>query len=217
MDNNSTVSFTLTTNDPRTFTYAVSGVTTTELTGSTSPATGSISNGTTLTYRVSINDITGFPSPRSIILFINGISTTIPQTQLYGQNYIGVDVSPIYSWGVTMNGVAVAPGYNIYPFGTGLAGGSGFNNGNPLTITARNASGALATSYTITAQGSGTATTVGGVTYPAQNLSITSGGVLSGYGGLNGAVVIKATFAANPANVRTTSQAITWTGAFNAI
>jgi uncharacterized delta-60 repeat protein len=213
MDNNSTVSFTLTTNDPRTFTYVISGVTAAELTGSLSAATGSISNGTTLTFRVSINDATGFPSPRSIILFINGISTAIPEIQLYGQNYIGVDVSPIYSWGVSMNGVAVAPGYNIYPFGTGLTGGNGFNNGNPLTITARNASSVAATSYVITAQGSGTATTISGVTYPAQNLSITSGGVLSGTGGLNGAVVIRATFF----NGRTTSQAVTWTGAFNAL
>jgi uncharacterized delta-60 repeat protein len=213
MDNNSTVSFTLTTNDPRTFTYVISGVTAAELTGSLSAATGSISNGTTLTFRVSINDATGFPSPRSIILFINGISTAIPEIQLYGQNYIGVDVSPIYSWAVTMNGVAVPPLYNIYPFGTGLAGGSGFNNGNPLTITARNASSVAATSYAITAQGSGTATTVGGVVYPAQNLTITSGGVLSGTGGLNGAVVIRATFF----NGRTTSQAVTWTGAFNAL
>jgi uncharacterized delta-60 repeat protein len=213
MDNNSTVSFTLTTTDPRTLTYAVSGVTAGELTGSTSTATGSIANGTTLTFRVSINDTTGFPSPRSIILFVNGISNTVPPTQLYGQNYIGVDVSPIYSWGVTMNGVAVAPGYNIYPFGTGLTGGNGYNNGNPLTITARNASSIAAVSYAITAQGSGTATTIGGVTYPAQNLTITSGGLLSGTGGVGGSVTIRATFA----NGRTTSQTVTWTGAFNAI
>jgi hypothetical protein len=213
MDNNSTVSFTLTTTDPRTLTYAVSGVTAGELTGSISTSTGSISNGTTVTFRVSINDTTGFPSPRSIILFVNGISNTVPPTQLYGQNYIGVDVSPIYSWGVTMNGVAVAPGYNIYPFGTGLTGGSGYNNGNPLTITARNASSIAAVSYAITAQGSGTATTIGGVTYPAQNLTITSSGLLSGYGGVGGSVTIRATFA----NGRTTSQTVTWTGAFNAI
>jgi uncharacterized delta-60 repeat protein len=209
MDNNSTVSFTLTTTDPRTLTYAVSGVTSVELTGSTSTMTGSISNGTTVTFRVSINDTTGFTTPRSIILSIAGISAA----QLFGQNYIGVDVSPIYSWGVTMNGVAVAPGYNIYPFGTGLTGGSGYNNGNPLTITARNASSIAATSYAITAQGSGTATTISGVTYPAQNLTITSGGLLSGYGGVGGSVTIRATFA----NGRTTSQAVTWTGAFNAI
>jgi hypothetical protein len=208
MDNTSTVSFTLTTTDPRTFTYVVSGVTTAELTGSTSAATGSISNGTILTFRASIDDVTGFPSPRSITLSINGISAA----QLFGQNYIGVDVSPLYSWAVTMNGAAVAPGYNIYPFGTGLAGGSGFNNGTPLTITARNAAGVAATSYAIIAQGTGTATTIGGVTYPAQNLSITSGGVLSGSGGVGGAVTIRATFA----NGRTTSQIVSWSGAFNA-